>query len=147
MRRGPDAVGGAVIALAGGVILAGGLATPDPGFGVVGPQVMPTILGALIIVVGAWIAITNPSALATEAEPVDARPLALGAALLAAYLLVFVPLGFVLSSAAFLIAQARILGSRALLRDSLAAAGFALALYLLFTRLLTVDLPPGILPL
>jgi hypothetical protein len=52
----------------------------------------------------------------------------------------------VLSGIPYLVAEARILGSRALVRDAVAALIFVLALYLLFVRFLTVDLPNGPLP-
>ena len=58
----------------------------------------------------------------------------------------FIPLGFVLSGTAFLVAQARILGSRSLARDVIASIVFVLAVYWLFVGFLTVDLPNGPLP-
>jgi len=79
-------------------------------------------------------------------ETLDRRPFAATAIASALFLAAFVPLGFVLSSAAFLVAQSRILGSRALVRDAIAAAIFVLAVYWLFVGFLTVALPKGPLP-
>jgi hypothetical protein len=58
-----------------------------------------------------------------------------------------VPLGFVLTSTVFFIAESRILGSRALLRDVVATILFVGGLYLVFVKFLTIDLPHGPLPL
>ena len=53
---------------------------------------------------------------------------------------------FVLSAAAYLLIEARILGSRSLVRDAIVAVLFALVIYWLFDGFLTVDLPNGPLP-
>ena len=86
-------------------------------------------------------------ALATKTAPalgdVDVAPLALTALALLGYFLAFVPLGFILSSVAFLVVEARILGSRALVRDVIASVALVLALYVLFVYFLTVRLPQG----
>jgi putative tricarboxylic transport membrane protein len=65
--------------------------------------------------------------------------------LFTAYILVFVPLGYLLSTFAFLIALTTVVEPRRWLRNLLYSAGFALAVYFLFTRALQVDLPPGLL--
>jgi hypothetical protein len=145
--RHPDAIGAAVIALAAIATIAGGLTTPDPGFGVVPPAALPLTLGVLMLVSAAWLAfdtVRSHTALALEA--LDGRPLAATAATTAVFLAAFVPLGFVISSAGFLVAQSRILGSRALVRDAIASLVFVLAVYWLFVGFLTVDLPNGPLP-
>lgn len=140
-------IGAAVIAVLAVITLAGGLTTPDPGFGVVGPAVLPTIIGALMLVTAVWLAVdvargTPPP----STEPLDRRPFAYSVAATAAFLFAFVPLGFVISAATFLVAQARILGSRHLVRDVIAGVVFIVALYLLFVQFLTIALPKGPLP-
>lgn len=148
MTRMADAVGAFVVAAVGVLVIAGALLTEDPGLGVVGPAVLPTAIGVLILGSALWLlrdALTGRGA--SETEPLDGRPLALSAAALAAFFAAFVPAGFVLSAIAFLVAEARILGSRALVRDAVAAVAFVVALYLLFVRFLTIDLPKGPLPL
>lgn len=74
-------------------------------------------------------------------------PPALLAAALCGYVYALEPLGFVLASAVFFIAAARILGSRRPVRDIVVAVTLALAIYLAFTRLLDIQLPSGVLPL
>jgi putative tricarboxylic transport membrane protein len=145
--RDPDVLGAAAIAVVGVATLAGGLTTPDPGFGVVPPSTLPVALGALMLVSGAWLAFDAARRAGSPTlEPLDRRPFAATAVASALFLAAFVPLGFVLSGAAFLIAQARILGSRALVRDVIASVVFVLAVYWLFVGFLTVDLPSGPLP-
>jgi putative tricarboxylic transport membrane protein len=100
-----------------------------------------------MLVSAAWLAfdISRRTAPPTV-ETLDRRPFAATAVASALFLAAFVPLGFVLSSAAFLVAQSRILGSRALVRDTIAAVVFVLAVYWLFVGFLTVALPKGPLP-
>ena len=145
--RHSDAVGGLLAIALGVVVLAGALTTPDVAFGVVGPAVLPSIFGSLVVLSGLWLVVA--SRWTPEAAPMtlDARPLALSAIAIAAYFAAFVPLGFVLSSITFFVSMARILGSHALARDILAGTAFVIALYALFQMLLTVDLPSGVLPI
>jgi putative tricarboxylic transport membrane protein len=145
--RNPDLVGAAAIAVLALVTIAGGVTTPDPGFGVVSPAVLPTIIGVVMLVTAAWLAVdslrgTPPP----ETEPIDGRPFGYTVAATAAFLLAFVPLGFIISATGFLIAQARILGSRDLIRDGVASLLFIAGLYLLFVQGLTITLPRGPLP-
>ncbi|MEV4753578.1 tripartite tricarboxylate transporter TctB family protein [Micromonospora sp. NPDC049559] len=88
---------------------------------------------------------------ADRAEPGDGRvqwltPAAL-AATLVGYVLLLEPVGFLLASALFFVLVARILGSPRLVRDVVIAVLLVLAIYLAFTRLLTIQLPSGVLPL
>ena len=145
--RNPDLVGAAAIAVVALVTIAGGVTTQDPGFGVVSPAVLPTLIGVLMLASAAWLAIDSIRGTPPPVtEPIDGRPFGYTVAATAAFLLAFVPLGFILSATAFLIAQARILGSRHLLRDSIASLLFIAGLYLLFVQGLTIALPKGPLP-
>lgn len=73
-------------------------------------------------------------------------PVLLGVALLG-YVFVLDPVGFVIASAVFFVAAARILGSHHSVRDVLVAVPLVLAIYLGFTQLLEISLPSGVLPL
>lgn len=145
--RHPDVIGAVAVFIVGLIAIAAALTTPDPGFGVVGPAVLPTVLGVLVLVSAAWLArdalVAHPL---PTLEPLDRTPLASTVVATALFFTLFVPLGFVLSGAAYLVVEARILGSRRLARDILASVLFALGLDLLFVRILTVDLPHGPLP-
>ncbi|GIG91169.1 tripartite tricarboxylate transporter TctB family protein [Plantactinospora endophytica] len=81
------------------------------------------------------------------AAEVRALPPALVSAALLGYVLLLAPVGFVLASALFFVACARILGSRAWLRDIAVAVPLALGVYYGFTRGLDITLPAGVLPL
>ena len=145
--RNPDVIGATAIAVLAMITLVGGVTTPDPGFGVVGPAVLPTIIGALMLVAAIWLAVdVARGSPPPQTEALDRRPFAYSVAATAAFLLAFVPLGFVISASAFLIAQARILGSRHPVRDVIASLGFIVGLYVLFVQLLTIALPKGPLP-
>jgi hypothetical protein len=145
--RHPDAIGAALITLAAVAVIAAGLTTPDPGFGVVSPGTFPVVLGVLMLVSGIWLALdTLRERRELQLEPLDRGPFAATAVAAAAFLAAFVPLGFVISGTAFLVAQSRILGSRAMIRDAIASLVFVLAVYWLFVGFLTVDLPNGPLP-
>lgn len=140
-------IGAAAIAVLAVITLVGGLTTPDPGFGVVGPAVLPTIIGALMLLTAIWLAIDVARGTPLPVtEALDRRPFAYSVAATAALLFAFVPLGFVISASAFLIAQARILGSRNLVRDVIASLAFIVGLYVLFVQVLTIALPKGPLP-
>ncbi len=145
--RHSDAIGGLAVVALGVMVLAGALTTPDVPFGVVGPAVLPSIFGGLILLSGLWLVVGSRGAPAATVEALDVRPLALSAVAIAAYFVAFVPLGFVVSSVAFFVTMARILGSRAIVRDVIAGSAFVVGLYALFQMVLTVDLPQGVLPL
>ena len=81
---------------------------------------------------------------AAEAAETDWMVPALVAAGLIAYVVLIEPLGYVVASTLFFPFGARVLGSRSLLRDVVAGAALAVAVYLLFTRVLGVPLPPGL---
>ena len=140
--RHPDLIGAAAIAL-----VVGALTSPDPGFGVVRPATFPIVIGILLLASAAWLVVDTVRANTSPAlDALDRRPFLCTAVAGAAFLLAFAPLGFTLSAIPYLVAQARILGSRALVRDVVASIGFVIALYILFVRILTIDLPNGPLP-
>ncbi|GFG52685.1 hypothetical protein CQY20_01530 [Mycolicibacterium agri] len=73
----------------------------------------------------------------------DPRILGMLLALLLGYILVFVWLGYVLSTFAFLTASTMLLSPRRPVRNVIFAAALSTAIYLLFTVGLNVRLPPG----
>jgi putative tricarboxylic transport membrane protein len=144
----PDVIGALAILVIGIVAIAAALTTPDPGFGVVGPAVLPAALGVLVLVCAAWLAweaLTRREVVTVD--PLDRRPFAATLVATAVYLTAFVPLGFIVSSAAYLVAEARLLGSTRTPRDAIASVALVVALYVLFVRFLGVELPRGPLPI
>jgi putative tricarboxylic transport membrane protein len=73
-------------------------------------------------------------------------PAAVGGALVA-YALLLEPLGYVVATSLFFPLAARALGSRSVVRDVVSGVAFAVAVDALFTRVLAVPLPIGIVGL
>jgi len=145
--RHPDAIGAAAIAAVALATIAGGVTTPDPGFGVVSPAAFPVVLGILMLVSAAWLGFdTLRRRTELTLEPFDRRPFASTAICYAAFLAAFIPVGFVISATTFLVVQSRILGSGSPVRDAIVSLLFVLVLYWLFVGFLTIDLPNGPLP-
>jgi putative tricarboxylic transport membrane protein len=123
------------------------------GYSVVGPSIMPIVVSLGIIVLGLALGLRTTiwpdrdlGAHAAEEAAVTHWPTigALGG-LLVAYALVLGPLGYILSTAVLLPASARVMGSRALLRDIVLGVGLAILIFVGFTRFLQIRLPAGIL--
>lgn len=159
-RWSTDQVSGALIVLFGSWFLAQALALREgPGYAAVGPRVFPVIVAigfvasGLALLLGGLVHPRGHGQTRSRAEepgsaelhqgPADWTTLLKVAGLLAIYLTLFQPLGFLLASALFLVACARALGSAAWLRDAAVAVGLSLTAYLLFTRLLGLELPAG----
>lgn len=135
-----------------------------PGYAAVGPRVFPVIVGLGFVASGLAVLVSGlrraaatasgaPAGHLAEAdepvgegearEPTDWRTLVAMAVLLAAYLVVYLPLGFILASALFFVAGSWTLGSRSPARDVVAGALVSLVAYVVFTRLLGLELPAG----
>lgn len=169
-RQLADGIAGvAILAFGAWVLWQAGSLRAGPGYAAVGPRTFPIIVGLATLVSGvgvvigwlrAWRGDAAPAAAARADTPPltdadltgdgDAAPagtdwatLLLVGGLLAAYIALFRPLGFVLASTALFPAGAWALGSRAPLRDSLAGVVVSLITYLLFTRFLGLELPAG----
>ncbi|WP_170208786.1 tripartite tricarboxylate transporter TctB family protein [Micromonospora pisi] len=166
---------GVVLLLAGAFLCWTAYDSADGDFSAEGPWLAPLVVTAGWVVLAAWYLVsqfvrsrpptepttepadTTESTEATEAtEPTDGTepagpvqwltPALLGAALLG-YVFALEPLGFVLASALFFVAAARILGSHHWIRDVLVAVPLVVAIYLGFTQLLEISLPAGVMPL
>jgi putative tricarboxylic transport membrane protein len=149
--------GTAVALLAIGVLaLAATFAVPagvDGAWAPSGPRFVPLVVSAGLIALSlaflARVTIWPDSELGAhahdEAKDTDWVVLGFVAAGLLAYVLLIEPLGYVVASTLFFPFGSRVLGRRALARDALTGAALAVTVYLLFTRLLGVPLPPGAL--
>ena len=84
---------------------------------------------------------------ASDADPpaADWRAAAPSALLFLAYIALLEPLGYLLATTAFIALEARLLGSRRWGRDVLAALAVAVSVYALFSLLLGLRLPAGLL--
>jgi putative tricarboxylic transport membrane protein len=75
------------------------------------------------------------------------KRLAVLAVLLVVYVYVLYPLGYALSTALFFIGAAAALGSTHYRRDVVVGVLLSLAVYFVFSRMLGISLPSGVLPL
>jgi putative tricarboxylic transport membrane protein len=156
----------AELALALGVIILGAVVlweTRDiritPMNSRIGPRVIPYIVGSGLVVVGIWFVVeillgrtTNAgggedSEDADPTLPTDWATIGFIALSLVAYLLLVERAGFIIASSVLFFGAAFGMGSRKVLRDVALAIVLSAAVYLLFTRGLSLRLPEGVLPL
>ena len=118
-----------------------------------GPRVFPVAISVGLIVVGVAFVVQVwrrgdeylQTHVETELETTEPRQAAAVLAVLIAYAAAFRPVGYVVATALFLPAVAWILGSRQLLRDAVVAIAIAIGAFMVFTHLLNIDLPTGVL--
>ena len=126
-----------------------------PAYSKVGPRVIPYIVGAGLVLLGAWLAYeaftgraATGSADSEDADPTlptDWRTVGLLTLALIAYLLLIERAGFIIASATLFVGAAFAMGSRRLARDVAIGVVLATVLYIVFDRGLGLDLPAGIL--
>ena len=112
----------------------------------VGPRVFPYLVSCGLAVSGAaiaWQAWTRN--FLVEAQDTDWGAVAIMAAGLVLQINLLKPLGFVPAAVILFMSVTFAFGSRRFLRDGVVAVILALVTYLAFTRLLGLQLPPGIL--
>jgi len=146
--------------IAAGVLLLAGiglftqavLAVDERGVELGGPTLAP------LIVTGLWVAVAAAYALQafraeisqiTEGVRWWTPLLLLGILIGYACVLKYTVVGYVLATAAFYFGAARLLGKgrERITRDAIVAIGLSVGIYLVFTRLLGIGLPSGVLPL
>jgi putative tricarboxylic transport membrane protein len=130
-------------------------AAAEDGLGLSTPTLAPLIVTGLWVVLA--VAYLIQQLRSRTAYPADEHPRWRAPALLLAMLVVYALIlkysvvGYVISTALFFFSAARALGSRpwreVVLRDASTAVGLSVLIYLVFTRLLDIALPAGVLPL
>ncbi|GAA1360677.1 tripartite tricarboxylate transporter TctB family protein [Catellatospora chokoriensis] len=151
---GPIVAGGLLFAV-GALLFAQALAlAAERGYAPSGPALAPVIVTGLWVLVSLGYLAESIKSRAVPAEGGGSwrTPLLLLAALIVyALVLKYTVTGYVLATAAFVLATARLLSTRpvreVVFRDLLVAAGLSVGIYLVFTRLLGIVLPAGVLPL
>ncbi|HXG40013.1 MAG TPA: tripartite tricarboxylate transporter TctB family protein [Candidatus Limnocylindrales bacterium] len=126
---------------------------PVAGYTVVGPAVMPAVVGVALVALGSLLvlrATVRPDLdqadhIEREARATDWRTTGLTLGALVGYAVALGPLGYVLSTSVFLPLEAAILGSRRPVRDGAVGIVLAVVVYVVFTRFLSVRLPAGLL--
>lgn len=149
--------------LAGFVLLAGSVAiliavttiSGRGGYGTSGPRFVPLIVAIGLIVLSALFLLRTwwrpDVALAVRSAEEDdathwATPGLIMAALLV-YAFALEPIGYPVATALVFFVVARLLGSRAVVRDAVAGLVLGFGLFTAFTQFLGVSLPGGITPL
>lgn len=150
---GPRAVALAILAV-GVLLLVGALQIPTAGtYQAVGPQVFPLIVAVAVCVLGVLNtarAFFRPDPHQVEEAREEARAthwptVGLLAAALVLYGVLLDPLGYWPATASLVVAVARILGSRSVVRDVVVGLMLPGTAYLAFTHLLGISLPAGLL--
>lgn len=126
------------------VLVAATAIRSQDGWSAVGPRFLPLIAGLALIVLSIAFLLRPGEEPAHDVEL--ATPAAVLVALVA-YVLLLEPVGYVVATTVFFPLVARVLGSRSPLRDALIGLGLGLAVFVLFTEFLGVDLPAGLTPI
>jgi putative tricarboxylic transport membrane protein len=135
--------------------LAAAFAIPESSFEntPVGPKAVPIAIGVALATASLALAIRGfvwgrsrrDAASGDEAPPQDLRKLGVVALLLLAYILIFVPLGYALSTFLFMLAATTYLDREHWIRNLVYAVVFSVVVYSIFVYVFGVQLPAGIL--
>jgi putative tricarboxylic transport membrane protein len=154
-----DSVAGGVGFVFSLAYLAMALQIQTPSVSAVGPRTFPIAIGVALALASLALLVKGLREASSDeggetAEPVEEEddtlaqsPTRLGViiALLVGYILLFVPLGYVVSTFLFILAVTMYLDSRHWIRNLVYAILFPLVVYFVFTELLRVTLPTGLL--
>ena len=152
---GPRLAGAFLLAASVAILIAVTSISGRGGYATSGPRFVPLLVAIGLIALSAlYLARTfiRPDvALARRAAEEDAATdwatPGLIMAVLLAYAFLLEPIGYPLATAAVFIAIARLLGSRAIVRDVIVGLVLGFGLYTAFTQYLGVSLPAGLTPL
>ncbi len=151
-RFGGEAAAGGIMLLFALAYLLTAFFIPESSFGdvAVGPKAVPVAISiamsmasVALLVRGLRATVEPPSE--DDAPPQDLRKLAVVALLLLGYILVFVPLGYAISTTLFMMGATTYLDREHLLRNAIYAVVFSAVVYSIFVFVFGVQLPAGIL--
>lgn len=116
-----------------------------PTYSRIGPRVFPIAVAIGMAAIGAVLLLQAWTGRwrTPAGGPADLRALLLVASGLLLDAVLMRPAGFVVASTSLFVCVARAFGSRAAARDAAAGVLLATVAYMVFTRLLTLDLPAG----
>jgi putative tricarboxylic transport membrane protein len=142
-----DRIWGIVILILGGAYLIEGIRIPPAAFGdPLGPRIFPTILGISMAACGAYLLIKPEP---RGAQPILVRRPLIQVLILCALLLLYAMslpwLGYLLATFLLVWMAAILMGDRSFLRGLVISAVFSAGVFFLFTRVLTIPLPLGLL--
>ncbi len=123
------------------------------GFIVIGPRIFPMIVGIGLLGLGFFLLLRSTvvpdvdfiTDVAAESAATHWPTTLLAMLSLVVYALLLAPLGYALATGLFFPVAARILGSKHLLRDIFVGLVMGFTIYLVFTQVLGVRLPAGLL--
>ena len=136
-----------VIALGAGVAGVTATLPSEGGYAGIGPNFIPAVVAAGIILLGVWLAIEAFAGGWRDAPPHEAvfqkNPFLWVSAGLFAHMALIGSAGFIIAGTVLFACVARGFGSRRIARDVAIALVFTLGIYLFFVKLLNVNLPAG----
>jgi putative tricarboxylic transport membrane protein len=148
-------VAGVAVALWGGFALWKAFEIPQPtAYRPMGPRVFPVMISVALIVLGVLFVIETlrgadeavEQHVVDEHRTADHRQAAIIVGLLIGYAFLFERVGYVVTTMVFFPAVSRVLGSRRPLRDVIVGVIVSVAAFTVFTELLSIDLPEGVMP-
>jgi putative tricarboxylic transport membrane protein len=154
-RVGSDVVAGGFMFVFAVAYLVAASAIPKPSFenAVVGPRAVPIAIGVALAAASLALAIRGfvwgrserDIASGDETPPQDLRKLGVVALLLLGYILIFVPLGYAISTFLFMLAVTTYLDREHWIRNLIYAVVFSVVVYSIFVYVFGVQLPAGAL--
>ncbi|MET3696631.1 putative tricarboxylic transport membrane protein [Bacillus oleivorans] len=137
-------------------VMAFRLPPPASGSVVIGPSVFPGAIGILLIVTSVILVISGflerrqdkakqaaKDGSKEEGEPQDKKKVFLLSLFLLGYVVLFVPLGYLISTALFILSVTMYLDRKAWIRNVIYSLAFPITVYFVFDRVLSVYLPLG----
>jgi putative tricarboxylic transport membrane protein len=153
-RVGSDVVAGGFMFVFAVAYLVAANTIPKPSFeNAVGPKAVPIAIGVALAATSFALAIRGflkgksprDAASGDDAPPQDLRKLGMVALLLLGYILIFVPLGYAISTFLFMLAVTTYLDREHWVRNLVYAVAFSVVVYSIFVYVFGVQLPAGVL--
>jgi putative tricarboxylic transport membrane protein len=157
-RVGPDVVAGGFMFVFAVAYLVAAFTIPESSFenAPVGPKAVPIAIGVALAAASLALAVrgflkgvserdASPGAPGEDTPPQDLGKLGVVALLLLAYILIFVPLGYAVSTFLFMMAATTYLDRDRWIRNVVYAVVFSVVVYSIFVYVFGVQLPAGIL--
>lgn len=139
-----------MLTLGVGAAFATALLPSGGGYAGVGPNFMPALVSAGLVLLGAWLLVEALRGgwrhLEQQPSALQRAPFLWVSAGLFAHMALIGTAGFVIAGAALFTCVARAFGSARFLRDLAIGVALALVIYLFFTLVLNVSLPAGWMP-
>ncbi len=126
---------------AGYLVVAFQISEPGGQPATIGPQVFPIAIGIGLVVCSVWVGLTVSAR--REPPSIDWRVAAMSALAFLAYVVLIEPVGYLLTTVAFISTESRLLGSRAWVRDLVVSVVITASVYTVFNVLLGIRLPAG----